>query len=168
MSAYVIDTNVGIVANGENCPQADPQCILSCIKKLKECVSILNGDSPGMITIDSGGEILGEYKKYLSFSGQPGVGDLFFKELFQRQMMPSCDCVDIAKDAEWGYEEFPHDKALMKFDPPDRKFVAVAVHSQHSPTILNATDSDWSEYEVPLSKYVNVEQLCPDCLKDTD
>src|SRR5207245_8723519 len=60
------------------------------------------------------------------------------------------------------FAEFPRDPALEGFDLSDRKFVAVARASRHSPTVLNAVDSDWRIYEEPLKRHgVEVEFLCP-------
>lgn len=166
MPAYVIDTNVGIVANGKNCPQADNACIRACIAKLRECVGILKSENIGWIVIDNNNEIMDEYKKHLSFSGQPGVGDMFFKELFQRQMSDRCERVIIHKEVSRGYEEFPDTPDLENFDLSDRKFVAVARASRNTPIVVNAVDSDWYHYEARLQEYnVRVEQLCPNCLE---
>jgi hypothetical protein len=166
MPAYVIDTNVGVVANGRNCRQADIACRLACIKKLKECVEILNDKKQGYVIIDSGNEIFEEYKSYFNFRGQSGTGDMFFKVLNERRFSTNnCEQVEINKDGNWGYEEFPHDKDLRDFDLSDRKFVAVAIQSLNSPVILNATDSDWYIYRKSLKKYVHIEELCPKCLK---
>ena len=166
MPAYVIDTNVGIVANGRGCPQADFACKLVCIEKLKECVEILNDKRQGHVIVDSGNEIFEEYKSQLDFKGQPGTGDMFFKVLHERRFSTdNCERVEINRNEEWGYEEFPHDEDLRGFDPSDRKFVAVAMKSQNSPVILNATDSDWRENCEALNKYVQIEELCPNCLR---
>ena len=166
MPAYVIDTNVGIVANGRNCPQADDACKLACIEKLEECVAILKDKKHGHVVIDSGNEIFEEYKSHLDFNGQPGTGDRFFKVLYERQYSTeNCERVEINWDEEWGYEEFPHDEDLKGFDHSDRKFVAVAIQSQNSPVILNAIDSDWRDNSEALTKYVQIEQLCYNCLR---
>ena len=166
MPAYVIDTNVGVVANGRDCPQADIACKLACIEKLKECVEILNDKTQGYIIIDSGNEIFEDYKSCFNFAGQPGTGDMFFGVLAQRRFSTNnCEQVEINHDADWGYEEFPHDEDLRNFDLSDRKFVAVAVQSCNSPVILNATDSDWSTHRESLKKYVHIEELCPNCLR---
>jgi hypothetical protein len=74
MPAYVIDTNVGVAANGRDCQQADIACRLACIEKLKECVEILNDKKQGYVIVDSGNEIFEEYKSYFNFRGQPGTG----------------------------------------------------------------------------------------------
>lgn len=167
MPAYVIDTNVGVAANGRDCPQADIACRLACIEKLKECVEILNNKKRGYVIVDSSNEIFMEYKSCFNFKGQPGTGDMFFKVLNERLFSTkNCEQVTISKNENWGYEEFPHDEDLRDFDPSDRKFVAVAIQSQNSPVILNATDSDWRKYEKALKKYVNIEELCPNCLRN--
>lgn len=165
MQAYVIDTNVCVAANGRDCPQADARCISKCIQILKECVAILKGEISGVIVIDELGEILGEYRKHLSHSGQPGVGDLFFKELFCMQANDTCEKVVITKNEHRTYEEFPDDPSLALFDPNDRKFVAVAMQSRFAPVVLNAVDADWYEYQAALSKYIKIQQLCPNCLR---
>jgi hypothetical protein len=167
MPAYVIDTNVGVVANGRNCPQADFACKYACIEKLKECVAILNDKTQGHVIIDFGNEIFEEYQSHFAFRGQPGTGDMFFKVLNERRFSTgNCERVEINRDEEWGYEEFPHDQDLNAFDHSDRKFVAVALRSQNSPVILNAVDSDWHENSEALTKYVRIEQLCPNCLRN--
>ncbi len=166
MLAYVVDTNVGIAANGRNCPQANRQCRQTCIAKLRECVDILKGHRQGVIVVDQGGEIFQEYKQ-LNFSGQPGTGDMFFRELYQYLGSPTCAQVNIHPNFSRGYDEFPDDPELDNFDPSDRKFVAVALAHPASPVILNATDSDWAHFENILKSHgINIKQLCPDCLKN--
>ena len=91
---------------------------------------------------------------------------MFFRVLDQRRFSTNnCEQVVINKDADGGYEKFPHDEDLRDFDHSDRKFVAVAVQSCNSPVILNATDSDWRKHRESLEKYVHIEELCPNCLR---
>ena len=45
-----------------------------------------------------------------------------------------------------GYDELPENK----FDPSDRKFLAVAVVAKA--VVLNATDSDWHEHKDLMDK----------------
>ena len=64
------------------------------------------------------------------------------------------------------FEEFPKDPELNRFDVSDRKFVATALTSKHSPTILNALDSDWRDHEKALcNNNIIVNELCGNCLK---
>jgi hypothetical protein len=92
---------------------------------------------------------------------------MFFKVLNERRFSTNnCEQVKINKDENWGYKEFPHNEDLQDFDLSDRKFVAVAIQSLNSPVILNATDSGWRDYGEALNRYVNIEQLCPNCLRN--
>ena len=60
------------------------------------------------------------------------------------------------EDDERGFEGLPPNA----FDRSDRKFLAVAVVA--NATVVNATDSDWSENAALMSALgVEVQQLCP-------
>ena len=152
MTAFVVDTNVAIVANGRR-THADLQCKMLCVKKLRSVVA------NEVVAIDDKGEILREYKNRLNFSGMPGLGDRFFKHVFDYQyrgdrvrrtpITPSAD------DGR-GFEELPENR----LDRSDRKFLAVAVVA--NAVVLNATDSDWDEHKALTEALgVQVEQLCP-------
>lgn len=157
--AVTIDTNVLQVANG-NSPQADASCQLACVREL---IRIRSED---VVCLDRIGLILDEYcRQRFNFSGQPGVGDSFFKWLFENQgNAEHCEQVTITpRDGEgWDFEEFPTDRRLASFDRSDRKFVAVALASERKPRVLNAVDSDWRAFRVPLEENgVFVQFLCP-------
>lgn len=162
MRAYVVDTNVAVVANG-NSPQADVKCRLVCTEKLRT----FRENENIRVCIDAGDLILAEYRSQLSMSGQPGVGDMFMKWIHNNQCNPSvCERVGIIAHAERGFEEFPMDPRLASFDRGDRKFVAVALASTYKPDIVNAVDSDWLEYREPLTQNkVKVIELCLNCIK---
>ena len=153
MTAIVVDTNVAVVANGGETTHADVACQLCCIEKLE---SVVNEST---VAIDSMGLILKEYQGYLSFSGQPGMGDAFFKHVFDLQYQDANVMrvqVTPSDDKQRGFEELPRNA----FDPSDRKFLAVAVVAEA--VVLNATDSDWDEHKPLMDQLgVEVEQLCP-------
>ena len=152
MTAFVVDTNVAVVANGRGIT-ADLQCQLTCVEKLR---SVAVGE---VVAVDDQGEIVKEYRKRLNPSGMPGVGDAFFKHVFNNQYegdrvlrVP----VTPSEDARRGFDELPHNT----FDPSDRKFLAVAVVA--GATVLNATDGDWEEHASLMEELgVEVCQLCP-------
>jgi hypothetical protein len=101
-----------------------------------------------------------EYSKYLSYAGQPGVGDMYFKYLHDNQHAEKkIYTVNITAldDDSRGFDELP----INKLDRSDRKFLATAVVAQA--IIVNATDSDWAGQN-ELLKTVNIElkQLCPE------
>jgi hypothetical protein len=160
MKRVVIDTNVLCVANGQS-PQAGPACMLQVVERLD---AVRKDDQ---VCLDQTGFILNEYlKQRLSLSGQPGVGDAFFKWLFQNQANPQhCRKVEVTPLNDEGTEfaEFPSDRRLARFDPADRKFVAVSRASGRRPAVvLNAVDSDWWECRQALQACgVPVEFLCP-------
>ncbi len=111
------------------------------------------------MVLDDQGQIMQEYRKHLRFSGAPGVGDAFFKYLFDHQYKNrkvKRVTVTPSEDERKKFEERP----ANELDPSDRKFLAVAVVSRA--TIVNATDSDWSEQQTLTECLdVTVEQLCP-------
>lgn len=152
--AVVVDTNVAVVANGRRDEtNADADCQLSCIEMLRTVAA------EDVVAIDNCGLILHEYKNRLDFSGRPGVGDFFFKHVWdhqyqdgrvQRVVVTPCD------DDRRDFEELPEND----FDRSDRKFLAVAVVARA--LVLNATDSDWREQQALMDRLgVDVRQLCP-------
>ena len=158
MTAFVVDTNVPVVANGRS-EQADPDCVLACIDAL---ASIVDG---GIVVLDDAMLILSEYLANLRLAGQPGPGDAFLKWLWSVQAdSRHCERVHVSsrQGAEDDFEEFPSDPALDDFDRSDRKFVAVALASRHEPSVLNAVDSDWWGYGRPLRRHgIRIRNLCP-------
>lgn len=156
----VMDTNVALVANG-SAEQANPDCVRACIAALKRI------RSEQRLRLDVGRLILEEYRRNLSFSGQPGVGDVFFKWLWDNQANELfCRRVTITPlDSDpQNFAEYPADPELARFDPSDRKFVATALAENEPVPILNASDEDWSEFHNALARYVVVECVCPELM----
>lgn len=152
LAKKVIDSNVAIVANGRS-PQASIDCELACIQLL-ECCDQLS------ICLDQTSLIMDEYAKHLSYAGNPGVGDMFFKYLHDNQYaQKNIALVTITQiDDERGFAELP----VNNFDRSDRKFLATAVSA--GAQVVNATDSDWAEQQELMNQLkIAVQQLCPDC-----
>ena len=153
MTTIVVDTNVAVAANGGSSTHADLLCQQACVGKLVSLVA------RGTVAIDDAGLILREYAKYLCRSGKPGVGDVFFKHVWNHQYLGDrVRRVSVTQSAneQKGFEELPDNT----FDPSDRKFLAVAAVSRS--VVLNATDHDWSEHPALLHQLgVHVDQLCP-------
>jgi len=159
MNARVVDTNVAIVAN-RRADQAGPACVLACVHALERIVE------EEMIVLDSIGLILAEYAKNLSYSGQPGVGDAFFKWVWSNQAnQDRCEraVINSRENSDWNFVEFPTDPRLEAFDRSDRKFAAVALTSKNNPTVLNAVDSDWWIHREALTENgVRIDFVCPE------
>lgn len=62
-----------LVAANENSEQADPECQIRCIDEL---LAIKNRE---ILVLDADAEILDEYARHCCRSGEPGVGDQFFR-----------------------------------------------------------------------------------------
>lgn len=157
--AFVVDTNVLHVANGQ-ASHASDACRQACIDYLESIT-----DGTAIIVVDSGGEVLSEYLRART-QGQPGVGDRFILWLFN-VLGNGVHCerviISAAHEQERAWEEFPADPALSGFDRDDQKFVAVARASGNSPTIVNAVDSDWATYSGAIrASGLDLLCLCPD------
>ena len=154
--AAVVDTNVAITANYKN---GQPlTCVAACALALNEITKT------GVLVIDEGGLIFGEYKNHLSFSGGPGAGDSFFKWLTDnRYNNDRVARVALAEDPRrpGEFAAFPDDVDLKAFDKADRKFVAVALTHPEKPPVLNAIDSDWWNHRDALRKHdVQIRFVC--------
>jgi hypothetical protein len=151
MMRRVVDTNVAIVANGRG-TNATIKCQLACLVHLRKLLEV------GQIIIDDAGAILEEYRRYHSPSGQPGVGDRFFREIlinFTGKVLR----VHLSKRSDGSYEDFPIDARLSAFDANDRKFAAVARRA--AVPVLNATDTDWLDHREALADSgIVVEFVC--------
>ena len=156
----VMDTNVAVVANGKT-GQADKDCILQCIARLRhiqeECLLLL----------DDKNRIIDEYRNNLNPSGQPGPGDAFFLWLWRNQANQEyCRKIVVTSHEDRGFEEFPDEPNLRDFDQDDRKFVAVTLASGTGPKVLNASDTDWWHHRQALQQHgVEIVFLCPDLME---
>jgi len=170
MTSVIVDTNVGLVANSQS--NADPKCQRKCIERLLQITT------EGTLLLDSLGLILHEYLKQKPHGFPQGPGDLFFVWANDNQANPSlCRIIDVTATDEsivdWqvhshdpDLEEFPLNEDLEGFDRQDRKFVAVSIASKEQPTIINAADSDWHEFEAALRNVgVVVDFICPRTLR---
>lgn len=156
MGAFVVDVNVGVVANGAH-ERAGAACRLACVRALTE---VRNGG----ICLDDGGRILAEYRRHLSPGGQAGAGDEFMLWVYHSQYNEeACERVPITRrpDDDRDFEEFPRDPDLAGFDRNDRKYVAVALGSSRDPQVLNASDTDWWIFHDALARHgVRVRFVC--------
>ncbi len=142
MPRYVIDTNVPIVANGQD-TAIHIECRIAAIKFLQLALK------SGTIFLDHGGEIQEEYRRYLNPKGQPGVGDWFYLEVLNSNP-EKVERVQVNKRADGEYEDLPQPIIDSGFDPGDRKFAAVAMKAAAS--VYNAVDSDWLEKRVVIEE----------------
>ena len=160
--AVAVDTNVPVLANG-GAEQASDDCVLACVDEL---VAIRASRT---VLLDDHDLILTEYQRYLSHSGQPGVGDAFFKWLWDNQANTRhCRKVAITPievDGK-GFGEFPDDPELEGFDRSDRIFVATVLSDGRAAPVVNASDTDWWNYREALERNgVTIRFLCPELME---
>ncbi|MFM8174468.1 MAG: hypothetical protein ACKN81_13060, partial [Pirellulaceae bacterium] len=141
--------------------QASHSCVLAAVRKLQEI------SHSGRIALDTLGLVLQEYQRArMSYGGQPGVGDAFFKWVHENQANPKfCDLVEIhaTSGSNDDFEEVPTDVDLRRFDRSDRKFVAIVIGFRPKiAVVLNAVDSDWWNSRDALRRNgIEVEFVCP-------
>ncbi len=157
----VVDTNVPKTANLARTPNAVPdelsRCVLACVEAIDHVVK------NRALVLDSGDEIFDEYRRELSMSGQPGVGDGFMKWVHDNRWTLQVRDRVVITACGTSYREFPTSPDLRGFDQSDRKFVAVANKHPDRPPILQATDSKWWGWKDALaSAGIAVQFLCPD------
>lgn len=153
----VIDTNVLLVANGQHA-DVSPDCVDACVNKLQAM------QKSGVVVIDDGFRILGEYKHKTQLNPPKGVGDVFLKWLLREATSGQrVEAVNLTERAENCYVEFPDAALEMKFDAPDRKFAAVAHAHVDKPEVWQAADCKWLDWWKALRAHgVEVKFLCPD------
>lgn len=161
---FILDTNVLITANG-GADHASMACVNASVDQLIEI------KENGRVLIDETGFILDEYSRHMSHRGQPGTGDAFFKWLWENQgHIDLCTRINIHPRDENGtsFPAFPEDDInLSSFDLSDRKFVAVAIASGEFPPIINATDTDWWNFQEALADHsVTICFICPELMND--
>lgn len=151
MKRRVVDTNVAIVANGRGTNASIP-CRIAAVEALAGLVE------SGRIVVDEAGEMLAEYRRYCSPRGQPGVGDRFFREVLMNYA-GRIERIDLPKNPDGSFGDFPSDPDLASFDHSDRKFAAAA--RKTSVPVMNATDSDWLNFQKALTRNgIKVEFVC--------
>ncbi len=158
----VVDTNVAVTSNGVD-PGAEPSCILSSAKALQAIMKT------GHLFIDHGGQIVAEYRATLSAKGQPGPGDAFLKWVLTNEW-GGRRVTRVPLTAKHGdpsdFVELPAPPSEVRYDPSDRKFLAVAAaHAEHPP-VLQSLDSKWWGWVAALKGAgVSIHFLCPEIAK---
>ncbi|MBK8070216.1 MAG: hypothetical protein IPK27_22195 [Rhodanobacteraceae bacterium] len=152
----VIDTNVLLVANQQH-PDVSVDCVETCVRRLQSL------QQSGVVVIDDGYRILGEYGQKTTLNPAKGVGDVFLKWLLQQAGNPKrVEQVALTEHTPDCFADFPDPALEPQFDPPDRKFVAAAHAHPDKPPIWQAADSKWLNWWRALRAHgVVVDFLCP-------
>ena len=153
---WVIDTNVGVVANDRlddrPNPPHRPESITSCVSFLAELMR------SGRVAIDDSWEIIREYQARMRSSGQPGPGDAFLKWVLVNQ-------ANSARCHRVGITAITIPNRLVGFDPADGKFIQTALGCPH-PRIAEAVDGLWWKRRADFEAVgIAVNFLCPEEIK---
>ena len=153
MTGVIVDTNVPVVANGQNPDVAD-----ACIDACKLFIAGIPGKR--VVLLDTADEIRAEYAQALR-NGRPyQLGDQFLLFVYQHQYdSRHVRRVDLPKHPDDAFVDFPAARELATFDRADRKFAALA--RKTGIAVTNATDSDWADHAPVLNAHgISVEFLC--------
>ena len=154
MKRWVIDTNVPVVANGRS--GGTRPVALKCREAAIHFLAGVLANREHAV-VDEEGEIQGEYRRHLKPSGQPGVGDQFYRMVLQNRSL--CERVSLPKRADGEYADLPQAVIDAGFDRSDRKFAALA-RRERIP-VVNAVDRDWlDKQEVLAANGIRVSFLC--------
>jgi hypothetical protein len=167
MKPRILDTNVLIHGNGDSVqsPQTSAICFQKCIDVL---FRITAGDYQIILDKNStGSDVLTEYRNNLLYEGR-GLGDAFFRWLLRNQYNEDIVIsIPLNKLGENNYAEFPTHKDLKKFDPSDRKWIALAnaylaTHNKSVPIIQSAEQNKkWHEFlKVFQELGIEVDFIC--------
>lgn len=153
-TVHVVDTNVPVVANGKS-EQAPPDLVERTISAIRNLMR------EGVVAIDDGDRILGEYRRNLHLSGEPGVGDLFMRWIHDNSANPDY-CIRLAvhctDETAQAFDEYPAELDDIAVDISDRKFIAVANARVPPCPILQAVDFKWWGWREALaSKGIFIE-----------
>ena len=157
---FVVDTNVILVANNKH-QGVSSACVANCARLLEDIIKSKR------IVLDDARKILGEYLHKTHPNQPKGPGDALVKWVLQNHSnVNRCEHVSITEISQDEFSEFPNDVELQNFDPPDRKFVAVAYAHPNKPPILQAADSKWLGWCEPLEKHgIRVQFVCKEDIK---
>jgi hypothetical protein len=151
----VIDTNILLVANGQH-EAASPDCVIECVQRLQYM------ERSGIIVVDDGYRIIGEYLNKTSPNQPKGAGDIFLKWLLRQASTTHIESVALNERAQYCFAEFPDPVLEPLFDEKDRVFAAVANAHLSKPPIWQAVDCKWLNWWGALqAKGVEVVFLCP-------
>jgi hypothetical protein len=153
--AVVVDTNVGIAANGT--AEVSAECQLECVRALR---AVTGGRR---LVLDAADFIFREYIRYMRLAGRPGTGDAFVRWVADNRFDSNlCMLVSITPSDDDSFAEFPTSEALRTLDRSDRKFVSVAAGVTPSPAIQVALDRGWVQHADALAEVgIGVDFLCP-------
>ena len=150
VGACVVDTNVPIVANGQN----EAVCFECRFKTVEFLENLMNS---GRLVVDMEGNVEQEYWSNLN-AGYPGVGNRFLQFFFSA-CADRIDRISLGTQKNSGFDALSFTGTLKNFDKSDRKFAALSVAANCK--VYVSVDTDWAISKNDLeSAGVKIEFLC--------
>lgn len=158
---YIMDTNVAKVADFDDSPQAS----LACQKRCYEFVEAIVITKKFRLILDTTWMVMGEYRNVIKKKG--GIGEQLIRLLSSTIGSGEYSLLVPITRQNGSFIEFPDDSRLEKFDPSDRKWIALArAYIQSYPDqppspIVEATDDKWHAFEAVFKEYgVMIDWIC--------
>jgi hypothetical protein len=167
--AKIIDANVPLTAAGRS--QASEECVETCFCLLQ---SILAGET--VLVVDDAGHALAEYRNIGKPKRHGDVAERFLVHIYNHLYNSDrFQRVGLRTDKQGNFLDYPdpddewtsQDPRCERFDPDDKKWVALAVRFKQETgkeaPIVNAADRCWLAFETHLEAVgVKLETLCRD------
>ncbi len=151
MSKYIIDANVPILAATpvRDIPEDQFTCALNAMKFIHSFLQ----DSNSKLVLDDEWRVLSEYQNIEKRNTGRSIGMEFLSWVYQNRLKDVCDLLHLEEVSENVYAEYPPTEELREFDPPDRKYIALAYKHKEHPPIIEASDSKWWGIKGALREY---------------
>ncbi len=167
--ANIIDANIPLTAAGRN--QASEECVETCSSLLH---SVFAGET--VVVVDDGGDALAEYRNIGKPQRHEDIAERFLVYIYDYQYNSDrFQRVRLRMDKQGNFVDYPdpydewasQDPRCKRFDPDDKKWVALAVRFKQETAIdapiVNAADRCWLAFEPHLeASGVKLETLCRD------
>lgn len=150
MDKYIIDANV-ILLSGTSVKDI-PKDQLLCAKKCVDFVKKFMENPKASLVLDAEGRILKEYRGAYTLGKDPNMAMQFSIWVHQHMPRNAEDYISLKELKENEFENYPDSEKLKAFDPPDRKYIALAYNHEEKPPIVEASDSKWWGIREELNK----------------
>lgn len=151
MSKYIIDANVALLAGTPVSKISVDQ--LRCAKECAGFIKNFIENPKSRLVLDDEGRILKEYRNARAIGSTPNLATMFCIWAHQHLAMEEQDFIHLNEIEQDQYREYPDDVQLKEFDPPDRKYIALAYKHSEKPPIVEASDSKWWGIKEALKSY---------------
>ena len=141
MNKSIIDANVVLLSGTpiKDIPTDQLLCAKMCLEFIKKTMD----DPDSSIVLDAEGRILREYRGANGLGTSPNLATVFCIWVHQHMPKEAKDFLPLKEISENTFEIYPDSEVLKKFDPPDRKYIALAYCHEEHPPIIEASDSKW-------------------------